>query len=146
MSLAETARAYEVVDGIVKRAHRMSRAKGWWDDEIVTSDGEPFSTAGLGKALRLDAPLNVPPTVQAAKLALIHSEVSEALECVRDGDLALRLDDTTGKPEGLPSELADIVIRVADLCGALGIDLGEAIAKKMTYNETRTHRHGGRLL
>jgi NTP pyrophosphatase (non-canonical NTP hydrolase) len=45
---------------------------------------------------------------------------------------------------GFPSELADIVIRVADLAGALGIDLAEAIRIKLAFNRTRTHRHGGK--
>lgn len=49
-----------------------------------------------------------------------------------------------GKPEGIAVELADAVIRIADLCGALGIDLEEVIAKKMGYNESRPYRHGKR--
>ena len=89
----------------------------------------------------------VPHDAVAAKLALIHSEVSEALECVRDGHYeAYESETRPGKPEGLPSELADIVIRVADLAGALGIDLESAIVTKMAYNATRQHRHGGRNL
>lgn len=141
-SLADAAKAYLVFEGFVRRAHGMARSKGWWDDELgfVSSDGAPPTAEQ-----RRDARLWMNPTTAAAKLALIHSEVSEALECVRDGDLEVRIAES-GKPEGLPSELADIVIRVADLCGAYGIDLGREIARKMTYNETRKHRHGGRLL
>ncbi len=74
---------------------------------------------------------------------LIHSEVSEALEDYRTGTMyALRTDK--GKPIGFPSELADIVIRVGDLCGYLGIDLESAVAEKMAFNATREHRHGGK--
>ena len=47
-----------------------------------------------------------------------------------------------GKPEGIAAELADAVIRSADLCGALGIDLEEVISEKMKYNEGRPYRHG----
>lgn len=79
-------------------------------------------------------------------LCLIHSEVSEALEAYRDPsheptETWFRSD---GKPEGVPAELADVVIRVADMCGALGIDLQAAIAQKMAFNACRPHRHGGR--
>lgn len=48
------------------------------------------------------------------------------------------------KPEGFPSEMADIVIRVMDLCASLGIDLEFAIKRKAAYNATRPHRHGGK--
>ena len=80
-----------------------------------------------------------------ALLALIHSEVSEALEDVRKAELGLRFE-SSGKPVGLPSELADVIIRVADMAYQLDIDLGEAIIAKMKYNATREKMHGGKQL
>ncbi len=85
-----------------------------------------------------DGPVNVP-----LKLCLIHSEVSEALESHRIGDLETWCDgDNNGKPNGLPSELADVVIRVADLAEALGIDLEREIELKHAYNVGRPRKHG----
>lgn len=49
------------------------------------------------------------------------------------------------KPEGVAVELADAVIRIADLCGYLGIDLDAVISEKMAYNETRPFKHGKRF-
>lgn len=49
------------------------------------------------------------------------------------------------KPEGVAVELADAVIRIADLCGYLGIDLDTVISEKMAYNETRPFKHGKRF-
>jgi NTP pyrophosphatase (non-canonical NTP hydrolase) len=84
-----------------------------------------------------DGELNIPE-----KLALIHSEVSEALEALREGRMSTILSEDKGKPEGFPSELADIIIRVGDLAGRLRINLTEEIERKMAYNQTRERKHG----
>lgn len=108
---------------LVRDAHDRAFRKGWY-------------ASGLGRR-------NIPEM-----LALIHSEVSEALEAYRDLEAGQELnvmDGTNGgKPTGFPSELADIVIRVADLCGYLNIDLEEAVRVKSAYNETRPFRHGNK--
>lgn len=108
-------------------AHANAVEKGWWD-------GYPRDERGA---------LVLTPDQLLAKLALVHSEVSEAAECVRDRDIEFRRRDD-GKPEGLPVELADTVIRLLDLCGALGIDLEAALLAKHSYNLTRPRRHGGK--
>lgn len=77
------------------------------------------------------------------KLALIHSEVSEALEAIRTGALIPAVwyrED--GKPEGVGPELADVVIRCMDLAEASGIDLWERIVEKHEFNKTRPFMHG----
>lgn len=66
------------------------------------------------------------PSIES-RLCLIHSEVSEALEAHRERGLESWTRDD-GKIEGVASELADVVIRVCDLAGHLGIDLEKSIS------------------
>ena len=69
----------------------------------------------------------------AQKLCLIHSEISEAMEGHRKG----LMDDKLPHRPMMEVELADAVIRIFDLAGALDFDLGGAIAEKMAFNAQR---------
>lgn len=75
-------------------------------------------------------------------IALIHSELSEALEEARARKPNVYYNKNSEKPEGIAVELADAVIRIADLCGYLEIDLDQIIKLKMDYNEKRPYKHG----
>ena len=109
-----------------KRVFACAKEHGWWDSYTIW-DGSI--------ALTVDQTL--------AKLALITSEVAEAMEEVRTGQPHLDIID--GKPEGIGAELADVVIRVMGLCEGLGIDLEKCLDVKATYNESRPFRHVGKL-
>jgi len=105
--------------------------------------------------------------------ALFHTEISEATEEVRNGELGYYFivdglkqgtDDLTTegisachnihekgrhqllKPEGEASELADVIIRILETAHSNGWDMEHIIARKMRYNATRGHRHGGKIL
>jgi NTP pyrophosphatase (non-canonical NTP hydrolase) len=93
------------IKDLIRVCHRIAIKKGWWDVE------------------RNDAEL----------IALMHSELSEALEAMRNHDF---------KKDDVAEELADCCIRIFDYCGARNIDLEKAIFKKIEYNETRPYRHG----
>lgn len=65
----------------------------------------------------------------AEKIALIHSEVSEAFEAYRHKNI-------DGK-DGFKEELGDAVQRILHLCGVLNIDIEESIIKKIEANKDR---------
>lgn len=81
------------------------------------------------------------------ELALIHSEVSEALEAYRDWKfMDTTLKEEGSKPEGVGSEFADILIRLLHYANCHDINLEWEYERKMAYNEKRPWRHGGRNL
>lgn len=93
---------------------------------------------------------------QGNKLLLIVSEVAEAHDEIRNGRAADETYYPTAvhewpegepapgpfKPEGVPSEIADVVIRCFDFAATEGFELGQIIDEKLAYNETRPFMHG----
>ena len=78
-------------------------------------------------------------------LMLVVTEVAEAMEEYRNGMLMKETYvNEKGKMCGISFELADIVIRVMDICGYYDLDLEQAIAQKHEYNKSRPYKHGGK--
>ena len=91
-------------------------------------------------------------------LCLIHSEVSEALEADRNNRYAMRTDmrelnnrvndeifisEYVNNVKGsFEEEMADIIIRVLDLCAYREIDIEQHIKAKMRANKNRIKYHG----
>ncbi len=109
------------INNVVKEAHENAREKGFWEDydliNRLEAIGEPMES--------------IKKNAINSRLMLITSEVAEATEELR-----------TGNKKSFELEMADIFIRVADLCGGLEIDLAAAVAKKMGINKNRERLHG----
>ncbi len=101
---------------LVKCCHGDAKAAGWWTDLATNTD------------LTETKDFNV-----AEKLMLIVSEVAEAMEGARR-DL---MDDHLPHRKQIEVELADTLIRITDLAGAMNLDLAGAVAEKLEYNRNR---------
>lgn len=95
--------------------HGASKAAGWWVNHKTGVDTRDN------------------PMCFAQKLCLIHSEISEAME----GDRKGLQDDHLPHRSMREVELADALIRIFDLAGAYGMDIGGALAEKLKYNRER---------
>lgn len=76
-------------------------------------------------------------------IALMHSELSEALEAHRNSKEAFYIKDN--KPEGWAVELVDCMIRIMDTLKERDMDIDKIMSLKLAYNNTRPYKHGGKL-
>lgn len=102
--LAEEHATYNL-NGFADECHDRARRAGWWDWERNVGE----------------------------MIALMHSELSEALEADRRD----AMDDKLPHRKGIEVELADLLIRVGDFAAAMGLDLDGAVREKMEFNARR---------
>lgn len=103
----------KTINELIEICHQAAVDGGWWHD---VNTGEPL--------VRNDGEL----------IALMHSELSEALEGVRKN----KMDDHLPLRKSVEVELADALIRIFDYAGSRQLDLSGALEEKLAYNKTRT--------
>ena len=86
-----------------------------------------------------------------ALLTHLHSEVTEIYKEYEDNhpiNETYYSEDEQGnfKPEGVPSEIADVIILTLSICQHYDIDIEQVINEKMAYNKTRPYKHGGKVI
>jgi len=124
---------------LCKLSHDMAVEKGFWDNTKI-----------IPKRFLIEE-----------KILLIITELAEAVEALRKGrkqefpEVRLKghinkkdrniIKKATSKlwlKDTFEDEIADVFIRLGDMCEALGIDIEWQIKQKMSYNKTRPKKHG----
>jgi hypothetical protein len=103
------------LNNIAREIHQTAQEKGWWEEGLQFGQ----------------------------RIALTHSELSEALEEWRKVKDWLYYTPTSTKPEGVSVELVDAMIRILDILYSEDVDIDKVMRLKMDYNKTRPYRHGG---
>lgn len=94
--------------------NQTSRNKGWWDKAVNWGE----------------------------QIALMHSELSEALEAYRVGNPP---DDKIPEFSGMEAEFADVIIRILNVAQQENLDVIGAMVAKAEMNKTREYKHGGKI-
>lgn len=130
---------------LMDSAHINSKSKGFWEEK--PSLAEKIALIHSEVSELLEAYRKDPLADCGKKFPIENPERSNLV--FRGGkfyDSDLRgMPEVEGESIGLcleEEEMADIIIRVLDLAGHRGIDLGRAVLVKMQYNSTRPHKHG----
>jgi NTP pyrophosphatase (non-canonical NTP hydrolase) len=115
-----------------KDVNKVVVSKGFWDtmheSDTILREVISIDEAPIIKATR-DAFIS-------QKIALIMSECAEALEAMRKENYGLE------KKDSFEDEIADVFIRLSDLCGELDIDIEKQISWKVEHNKSRPAKHG----
>lgn len=132
MSVSDTVKILDALETLRDACHQNSKDKGFWQ----YGEGVPWN---FGE-----------------KIALIHSELSEMFEAwrknVKQSEKDIKIVEYVGYDQraeqrqitAIEEEVADVFIRIFDLCGKLGIPVGQVVLAKMEYNKGRPMMHGGR--
>ena len=148
MSFENTEKYSSTITDLSKSIYEHNTKVGWWDDleKLRRLKDQILDSSNLTEDYKSEILNDINKSINliiTQKLALVHSEISEALEGVRK-DLK---DDHLPQYDMFAVELADAIIRILELAGAFNIPIGNIMMEKLEYNSkrvdhTRKHRSG----
>lgn len=139
---------FQALNELAREVYKNAVDHGFYDAELEMND---VVSGDLDKSIALQH------FVFGQRIALIHSELSEALEADRNsryarnvGTVKIALERNTSYEsvfraaikDSVEDEIADALIRILDLCAARNIDIGTHVRLKMAYNSGRSRKHG----
>ena len=142
-----------------QQVREVNEANGWFDSDRTFGEDIALlhsEASEMLEAYRENGMSEPPREVRGGEEAYCSwpGEVQYMAEVITEapgerfdkGDEVLLAQYGVVKPEGVGSEAADVLIRLLDTCERYGIDLDHEFERKIAFNATRGHRHGGKRL
>lgn len=138
--------------------HQEAKEKGFWEGDSNPAEKLMLIVSELSEALEEMRAGHLPSEARTVWHSTPHSRDLSDITVNHEGSFLWygtgaqrKVEDSDfiaagwlPKPEGVPSEMADVIIRTLETASAWGIDIDAAVAEKRAYNKQRGHMNGGK--
>ena len=131
----------KTINTLIKLAHEKAKNGGWWDAERNVPELLMLIVSELSEgleALRKDYHADKSVVADLYNDLVVNSHDEEFI--LSESDWKASFEKSV--KNSFEDELADVAIRLFDLCGGLNVDLEKHIDLKMKYNSMRGYKHG----
>ena len=130
------------INDLSKSIFKGNEAKGFWDKRINIGEKLMLVTSELSEALEADRKKSMDKTILENFVNEYNNTSDGYVKTQEEIDDNFIASFKNNIKDSFQDEIADAIIRLLDLSGGLGIDIGTHIELKLKYNATRAHMHG----